>query len=276
MTTLRHIGTVALSLSLAVFGFPASAAAATAAPAAQPTRLPVTVVHASLNDDMTIALDRYTAVPGYVQFLVQNSGAIEHELVVLRTDTPANRLPADPEVAAKALEKVHMGETGDMAAGHFSGLTLSLGAGHYAIICNELGHYMAGMHVDFEVTPAFVNVSLSDSMAISADQTVVYGGPIVFAVTNAGKVEHEMVILDTNVPAGQLPMDSEDPTRVSEVMNVGETGDIAPGSFSGLWITLEPGVYQVVCNEPGHFAAGMRFTLTVLPYPEGDEPEIGQ
>ncbi len=276
MNTLLRIGTFALSLSLIFFGFAAPAAAATTAPVTQATRLPVTVVHASLNDDMTITLDRYTAVPGYVQFLVQNAGAIAHELVVLRTDTAASKLPSDPEVATKALEKVHMGETGDMDAGRFSGLTLSLGAGHYVIICNELGHYMAGMHIDFEVTPAFVSVSLNDTMTMTPDQTVVYGGPVVFAVTNAGKVEHELVILNTNVPADQLPMDTEEPTRVSEVMDIGETGDMAPGSFSGLWITLKPGIYQVVCNEPGHFGAGMHFTLTVLPYPEGDEPAAAQ
>lgn len=272
MNALARVATFALSLSLIIFGFPASAAAATVAPATQNTRLQVTVVNATLKDDMTISLDRYSAPAGYVEFLVLNAGAETHELVVLRTDTAASKLPADPEVATKALEKTHMGETGDLEAGHFSGLSIALGAGHYVIICNELGHYMAGMHIDFEVTPSFVNVSLFDTMTIRADQNVVYAGPVVFAVENEGAIEHEMVILNTNVPFDQVPTDPEDATRLSETQDIGETGDMAAKSFSGLWINLEPGVYQVICNEPGHAMAGMHFTLTVLPYPAGDEP----
>jgi uncharacterized cupredoxin-like copper-binding protein len=38
-----------------------------------------------------------------------------------------------------------------------------------------------------------------------------------------------------------------------------------------LGITLEPGTYMVICNEPGHFAGGMHLELTVLPLPGGDE-----
>ena len=34
---------------------------------------------------------------------------------------------------------------------------------------------------------------------------------------------------------------------------------------------LSAGVYMVICNEPGHFAAGMHVQLTVLPLPGGDE-----
>ncbi|MGZ4126505.1 MAG: sulfocyanin-like copper-binding protein [Actinomycetota bacterium] len=32
-------------------------------------------------------------------------------------------------------------------------LTADLSAGHYALVCNLSGHYKAGMHVDFWVTP---------------------------------------------------------------------------------------------------------------------------
>ena len=48
----------------------------------------------------------------------------------------------------------NVGETGDMEAGTTQMLTLDLPEGHYAVVCNLQGHYAAGMHQDFWVTPA--------------------------------------------------------------------------------------------------------------------------
>ena len=206
-----------------------------------------------------------------MHFLVTNTGAIIHELVVLKTDEPANQLAANPEEAGKVIEEIHMGETGDIAAGTFSGLGLSLGAGHYVILCNELGHYMAGMRVDFTVTATVVNVSLDDNMTITLDRNIAYAGPVVFAVTNRGAAIHEFVVLATGVSPDLIPFDPEEPTRISEDTNIGETGDVPAFRFSGLGLDLAPGVYTVICNEPGHFTAGMHATLIVLEAPSGDE-----
>ncbi|HLZ47335.1 MAG TPA: hypothetical protein VKR80_01640 [Candidatus Limnocylindria bacterium] len=41
--------------------------------------------------------------------------------------------------------------------------------------------------------------------------------------------------------------------------------------FSALQLDLTPGNYVLICNEPGHFAAGMHLQLTVLAAPAGDE-----
>ena len=54
--------------------------------------------------------------------------------------------------------------------------------------------------------------------------------------------------------------------RVSEDGSLGEasndcgagTGEgIAPGHVSWVTITLKPGRYELLCNLPGHYAAGM-------------------
>lgn len=274
ITRMHRAAVVTLALALLTLGQPAASANAVSVDTTSrhASSIPTTVVTATLSDSMQLTLDHYSAPAGYVEFLVSNAGAATHELVVLRTDAPANALAPNPDEAGKALEDIHMGETGDISGGHFNGLVLALGAGHYSIICNEPGHYMAGMHVDFEVTAPVVNVTLDDSMTIKADQTTIFAGPVVFAVSNNGKVTHEFVILDTNAAPDQLPMDADEPTKVSEETDIGETGDIPAGRFSGLGITLQPGVYLVVCNEPGHFMAGMRFELLVLPAPTTDEP----
>ena len=252
---------------LALAGFGGSARAGTATP----TNDSVATVNATVGDDMRITLDRYSVPAGNVLFLVTNTGKTVHELVVLKTDSPATQLPADPEQAGKVVEEVHMGETGDIPAGRFSGLGLPLGAGHYVILCNEIGHYMAGMRVDFTVTATVVTVSLDDGMTVTLDKNVVYAGPVVFAVSNRGAAIHEFVVLATAGPWDTIPLDQNEPTRVAEDTNIGETGDIPAFRFSGLGIDLAPGVYTVICNEPGHFMAGMHATLWVLPAPSGDE-----
>lgn len=266
--TLR-VASLLVATVLALGGFGSLANAGTTAPAAD-SKPAVTIVYATLSDAMTITLDRYTVPAGYVRFLVTNAGASTHELVVLKTGLAADKLEANPDVAGKVAEEVHMGETGDVAGGRFNGLELQLGPGSYVIICNEIGHYTAGMRIAFTVIQPTVNVSLDDLMTITLDQTI-YAGPVVFGVTNRGAVTHEFVVLDTKLAPSDMQDNPEEAGKVVEDGNIGETHDISAGRFSGLGLDLAPGVYMVICNEPGHFAAGMHFQLTVLPLPGGDE-----
>jgi uncharacterized cupredoxin-like copper-binding protein len=276
VTSLTSAARYAASLivTLALLGLPLGATTANATTLAPgPTTggtIPPTVVHATLTE-MAFTLDRYSVAPGWVNFLVTNSGKIVHELVVLKTDLPIDQLPANPDEPGKVVEDVHMGEVGDIDPGRFSGTTMLLGPGRYLIICNEPGHYAAGMRVEFRVVQPTVNVTLTDNMTIGVDQPAVFEGPLLFGVTNTGKIVHEFVIFQTDLTADQIPADPTEPGKVDETWNIGETGDVAPGRFTGLAITLAPGHYLLVCNEPGHFAAGMHLDFTVLPAPHGDE-----
>jgi uncharacterized cupredoxin-like copper-binding protein len=83
-----------------------------------------------------------------VTFDVQNDGKMPHEFVVLRTTKQAAGLGH----ASKINEAGNVGETGDIAPGKSKSLTLHLKPGHYSLVCNLPGHYMAGMHRDFTVT----------------------------------------------------------------------------------------------------------------------------
>jgi uncharacterized cupredoxin-like copper-binding protein len=86
---------------------------------------------------------------GKVTFAVANDGAIPHELVLLRTARRAAELPA----AARADARARVARLGQdvLGVGAKKDLTLELGAGHYALICNLPGHYQGGMHADFAV-----------------------------------------------------------------------------------------------------------------------------
>ncbi len=133
-----------------------------------------------------------------------------------------------------------------------------------------------------------VNVSLTDSggsmmgqssgmmsggpMRLSADQASVAHGTVSFLVTDSGAIKHEMVILP--LPASQkvgtrrLGGDA----KIDEAGSLGEASNnngkdagkgVEPGASSWTTVTLAPGHYELVCNLPNHYSAGMYTRLTV-------------
>jgi uncharacterized cupredoxin-like copper-binding protein len=108
-------------------------------------------ISADLTDN-GIKLASTTAKAGPVTFQIKNDSADEvHELVVLRTDLPADKLSLDAPGGVDEEKFDSAGEQGDIAASQSAKLTLNLTPGHYALICNQPGHYAAGMHLDFTV-----------------------------------------------------------------------------------------------------------------------------
>jgi len=184
----------------------------------------------------------------------------------------ANRIDED----AKGVTNV--GETGDMAPGEQKMLTINMAPGHYAVVCNLVGHYAMGMHQDFWVTspgapPVTVGLSETDAthMAITLSQPYAAQGPVSFLVTNSGQKTHEFVVLETKTPADAFPIVSfeGEANRIDEdakgVVNAGETGDMKAGETKLLTIDLAPGHFAVVCNLVGHYAMGMHQDFWVTP-----------
>ena len=85
---------------------------------------------------------------GKTKFRVTNVGKAKHEFVVIHTAKPA----ADLRKGHRASENGSLGETGNLKPGQSKTLVLNLRKGHYAVICNDPGHYVAGMHRDINVT----------------------------------------------------------------------------------------------------------------------------
>ena len=121
-----------------------------------------TVVKVSLQDPSTgpgvtamhIALDRDSVPAGRVTFRATNESKDQvHELIVVRTDSAQASLPYDERKAAVVEKRIHhLGEVGDLKPGRSASLTLSLRPGSYLLICNQPGHYKAGMSTPFTVT----------------------------------------------------------------------------------------------------------------------------
>jgi len=84
-------------------------------------------------------------------------------------------------------------------------------------------------------------------------------GKVTFAVHNGGTTTHEFVVVRTDKPAGSLLKGA----RADESGNVGETGDLEVGQSKTLTLNLKPGHYALICNLPGHYAAGQHVDFTV-------------
>lgn len=109
-------------------------------------------VNATLGDNMRIVLSRDTVPAGQVTFNVKNAGTTTHEVVVIKSDGALDSIAPDPDEQGKVQEDGSVGESGDLDKGISKTFTLTLDPGKYILICNEPGHYMAGMRVAFTVT----------------------------------------------------------------------------------------------------------------------------
>ncbi len=125
-----------------------TAATTTAAPA---TEVVVTTVPVIMGKPTEFSLvpGSAEAPAGKITFKVTNDGAMPHEVVVIKTNLDAGKLPMKDGVA---VETGSLGETGDMEAGTTRDVTLTLTPGTYALICNVPGHYVGGMLANFTVT----------------------------------------------------------------------------------------------------------------------------
>jgi uncharacterized cupredoxin-like copper-binding protein len=119
-----------------------NAPAAAAAPATLAHNVDVTLAQFSVSPTATVG------AAGHLTFRVHNAGSITHELVIVKTPRAAADLPLK---AGRAVENVNVGETGDMQPAATKSVSVNLAPGHYALICNLPGHYLAGQHTDFTV-----------------------------------------------------------------------------------------------------------------------------
>ena len=98
-------------------------------------------------------------------------------------------------------------------------------------------------------------------------------GQVTVVLRNAGTRPHELLVmpLTPGQAVGQRAVGADD--RISETGKIGEVSTdcstdtgvdgTVPGGISQVILTLAPGTYEIVCNLPGHYRAGMYATLTV-------------
>jgi uncharacterized cupredoxin-like copper-binding protein len=103
--------------------------------------------------DYKIAPSVASAAAGKITFETKNDGAVDHELVVIKTDLAPDKLPkraGEPKVDEAAAGQL-IGEIEEFGPGKTESKAFDLAAGKYVLICNIAGHYELGMHAPFEV-----------------------------------------------------------------------------------------------------------------------------
>lgn len=105
-----------------------------------------------------------------------------------------------------------------------------------------------------------IEVRLRDSFRIEpGDFQVPAGVPVTFVVTNAGVLDHEFFVGD------EAAQDAHDKEMLSAggMFHDEPTGiGVKPGETKELTITLDAGPTFAGCHVPGHYAGGMKTTIT--------------
>ena len=106
---------------------------------------------------------------------------------------------------------------------------------------------------------ATVKVSLVEFKVLPSPAKATHGA-VRFVATNKGGLDHQFVVLKTNLPPAKLPVKS---SKAVEVGKVASIRVVKPGKSVTLTLTLKAGKYVLLCNVPGHYQAGQRAAFTV-------------
>ena len=105
-----------------------------------------------------------------------------------------------------------------------------------------------------------IEVRVTDSFRIEpGDFQVPAGEPVTFVVTNAGVLDHEFFIGD------EAAQDAHDAEMLSSggMLHDEATGiGVKPGTTKELTLTLEAGSTFAGCHVPGHYAGGMKTSIS--------------
>ena len=93
----------------------------------------------------------------------------------------------------------------------------------------------------------------------------VKAGEIVFHIKNISKdLTHEVLVIKPPAKLSEMPY-SRKQNRLIEgkIDKLADSGGQKPGQSYTMKVHLNPGRYLLICNQPGHYRAGMHTWLTV-------------
>jgi hypothetical protein len=128
-----------------------------------------------------------TSIPkGTVEFTIKNDGDQKHDLLILRTNIPADQLPtkADGSVNLDATDIKLEHQIDEIDGGDKTGRTFDMDAGTYVLISNlvddnngtKVAQYGKGMHTSFTVTEGSGSPTAAASASASPTKTPAIGG----------------------------------------------------------------------------------------------------
>lgn len=124
-----------------------------------------------------------------------------------------------------------------------------------------------GMAMAMNMGPGMGGDPAMAAMGITATVTGVTAGDVTFNVTNTSTLmPHEMVVIPI-ASADAIPPYDATAVAVDEdaAGALGEVEELPPGGTGSVTLNLPAGTYMLICNVPGHYAAGMWLVITVAP-----------
>jgi uncharacterized cupredoxin-like copper-binding protein len=120
---------------------------------------------------------------------------------------------------------------------------------------------VAAAALDASATRSATTVTVTEKeWSLTPKPARVKAGSVTFVLRNAGKLEHEVVVLRTNRAAAKLPTKGP---RAVETGKQGEISKVKPGKSGRVTLRLKAGKYVLICNVPGHYKAGQHSAFTV-------------
>lgn len=102
--------------------------------------------------------------------------------------------------------------------------------------------------------------------AIQTSRSSAKAGDVIFRIANLkGQVLHQLLIVQTDTLAGQLPLGANSQVDESGLKVAGRVERVEVGQLATLTTPLAPGHYVLLCNIVGHYQLGMRADFTVTP-----------
>jgi hypothetical protein len=102
---------------------------------------------------------------------------------------------------------------------------------------------------------AKVAVSLKE-WQVDVQPAEVKPGNVELTVTNNGSQRHQLVLVKSDLPPGQLPTSANNTADESKLNIADRVADIDPGATAKLELELFPGKYVLICNLISSNATG--------------------
>lgn len=212
---------------------------------------------------------------------VEPEEAIETRAVVRRSEPSIGVAPAEPPSETRVVERAVASATASdvaqdmpdagsrrrrrprLAAVALVAALIAVAAGGFALLARGSDPTSEGDARGTDVSPTAIATDAVSGFRFQPDMwTVPAGEEFRLTMANTDAIAHNLTVLRSPI-ADESEMYRDAWQEFDESLAVLGTGDVAAGETGIATGALEPGVYQVVCTIPGHFAAGMRGILNV-------------
>ncbi len=102
-------------------------------------------------------------------------------------------------------------------------------------------------------------------MMLMVSPRTVKAGEVVFHIQNISKdLTHEVLVIKPPAKLSEMPYSRKQNRLIeSRIDKLADSGGQKPGQSYIMKVDLKPGKYLLICNQPGHYRAGMHTWLTV-------------